>query len=115
MNRITQASLLATLLVLGAVGVAAQDAVPPQSSNSMRAFQADQNAADAAAKSKQKVPAPGDRACIQSTGSLIPAKPGHCLPVAGRSYGRQDIQNTGEPTLGPALEKLDPSVTVRGH
>jgi len=58
---------------------------------------------------------PGNRNCIQSTGSLIPAKPGTCLPVAGRSYSQQDIQNTGSPTLGPALQQLDPSITVRGH
>ena len=62
----------------------------------------------------QKPPRPGDRNCIQSTGSLIPAKPGTCLPVAGRSYSQQDIQNTGSPTLGPALQQLDPSVTISG-
>jgi len=61
-----------------------------------------------------KSPRPGDRNCIQSTGSLIPAKPGTCLPVAGRSYSQQDIRNTGSPTLGPALQQLDPSVTVSG-
>lgn len=62
----------------------------------------------------KKPPQPGDRNCIQSTGSLIPAKPGTCLPVPGRSYSAQDIRNTGQPTLGPALQQLDPSVTVTG-
>lgn len=56
-----------------------------------------------------------DRNCIRDTGSLIPAKKGHCLPVAGRSYSQQDLQRTGEPELGAALQKLDPSITVRGH
>lgn len=55
---------------------------------------------------------PGDRSCLQTTGSLIPAKPGTCLPVAGRSYTAQDIRNTGSPTLGPALQQLDPSITI---
>jgi len=57
---------------------------------------------------------PGDRNCIRDTGSLIKAKPGECLPVAGRSYSKQDIDATGETTLGPALNKLDPAITVRG-
>jgi len=34
--------------------------------------------------------------------------------VAGRSYSNQDIRNTGSPTLGPALQQLDPSITVSG-
>lgn len=58
---------------------------------------------------------PGDHNCIQSTGSLIPPKKSECLPVNGRSYSQHDIQNTGERTLGPALQKLDPSVTVHGN
>lgn len=58
---------------------------------------------------------PGDRQCIRDTGSLIPPKPGQCLPVAGRSYSKQDIDATGETRLGPALEKLDPAVTIRGN
>jgi hypothetical protein len=57
---------------------------------------------------------PGDRNCIRDTGSLIKAKPGECLPVAGRSYSKQDIDATGETRLGPALERLDPAVTIRG-
>ena len=56
-----------------------------------------------------------DRNCIRETGSHIPAKKGQCLPVNGRSYSQQDLQRTGEPELGRALQKLDPSITVRGH
>lgn len=58
---------------------------------------------------------PGDRSCLRDTGSLIRAKPGQCLPVPGRSYGQDDIQRTGETQIGPALQKLDPSISVRGH
>lgn len=58
---------------------------------------------------------PGDRNCIRDTGSLIPPKKGECLPVFGHSYTKDDIDNTGERTLGPALQKLDPSITVHGN
>jgi len=57
---------------------------------------------------------PGDRQCIRDTGSLIPAKPGECLPVTGRSYNKDDIDATGARTLGGALRRLDPAVTIRG-
>jgi hypothetical protein len=53
---------------------------------------------------------PGDRNCIRSTGSLIPPKPGQCLPVAGRSYSQQDLQRTGAQNVGDALRKLDPAI-----
>ncbi len=66
-------------------------------------------------QSTQQAARPDDRNCIRETGSHIPAKKGQCLPVTGRSYSQQDLQRTGEPKLGPALQKLDPSVTVRGH
>lgn len=66
-------------------------------------------------RSVQHAAPPDDRNCIRETGSRIPVKKGHCLPVAGRSYSQQDLQRTGEPELGPALQKLDPSITVRGH
>lgn len=58
---------------------------------------------------------PGDRNCVRDTGSLIPAKKGDCLPVTGRSYSQQDLQGTGKTNIGPALQQLDPSITVRGH
>ncbi|RDS85416.1 hypothetical protein [Dyella psychrodurans] len=58
---------------------------------------------------------PGDRNCLRSTGSMIPPKKGGCLPVTGRTYTKDDIDNTGAHTLGPALERLDPSITVSGN
>jgi len=58
---------------------------------------------------------PDERDCIRQTGSHIPAKQGQCLPVNGRSYSQQDLQRTGEPELGRALQKLDPRITVHGH
>lgn len=55
---------------------------------------------------------PGDRSCLQQTGSLIPAKKGACLPVAGRSYSADDLRRTGAPSTGRALQMLDPSLSV---
>lgn len=57
---------------------------------------------------------PGDRSCLQQTGSLIHAKKGTCLPVAGRSYSAEDLQRTGTPNTARALQMLDPSISV-GH
>lgn len=58
---------------------------------------------------------PDEHNCIRETGSHIPAGKGRCLPVNGRSYTRQELQRTGEPELGRALQKLDPRITVHGH
>ncbi len=55
---------------------------------------------------------PGDRACIRQTGSLIPAKEGQCLPVAGRSYSGEEIRRTGTPDTARALQMLDPSISI---
>ncbi|HEY0197134.1 MAG TPA: hypothetical protein VGC19_01170 [Rhodanobacter sp.] len=57
---------------------------------------------------------PGDRNCVRSTGSLIPAKQGACLPVIGRSYSGDELRRTGDNDTGRALEALDPSISV-GH
>jgi hypothetical protein len=109
MNKSTMAFFLTALVALAASPLAAQSAA---SGNSMQALQEGQ--VQAVQPAKQVPPKPGDRTCLQTTGSMIPAKPGTCLTVPGRSYSRQDIQNTGETTMGPALQKLDPSVTIQG-
>lgn len=57
---------------------------------------------------------PGDRACLRSTGSLIPPKKGDCLPVAGRSYSHDELRNTGAIDNAHALQMLDPSISL-GH
>lgn len=58
---------------------------------------------------------PGDRNCLRSTGSLIPAHKGGCLPVTGHSYSREEILRTGAPDNAGALRQLDPSIQVHGH
>jgi hypothetical protein len=57
----------------------------------------------------------GDRNCLHSTGSLIPARRGACLPVTGHSYSREEILRTGAPDTAGALRQLDPSIQVHGH
>lgn len=61
------------------------------------------------------VPAPGDRNCLRDTGSHIPPKKGECLPVAGSSYSREELQRTGQTNIGQALQQLDPAVQISGH
>jgi hypothetical protein len=74
--------------------------------------------ATSAAPAAQVAPAahavikPGDRTCLQQTGSLIRAKPGQCLPVAGRSYSGEELRRTGTPDTARALQMLDPSISV---
>ncbi|PXV58164.1 hypothetical protein SAMN04487785_105277 [Dyella jiangningensis] len=103
-------SLLVLVMALGVAPLAMAQESPPAAGATV---QSDQQ--DAARQNTSQSPLkPGNRNCLQSTGSLIPAKPGTCLPVAGRSYSQQDIRNTGSPTLGPALQQLDPSITVSG-
>jgi hypothetical protein len=76
---------------------------------------ADQTTAASATPQYHSPLKPGDRGCIRDTGSLIKPKPGQCLPVAGTTYTKDDIDRTGERTLGPALQNLDPSITVHGN
>ncbi len=59
----------------------------------------------------RQVNRPGDRTCLRETGSLIRAKPGHCLPVPGRSYSGEELQRTGAPDTARALQMLDPSIS----
>ena len=121
MNKTTHTSLLVLLLTLGVSSVAAAQSTQPPSapapdSKMMKALPEGQVSANEATPSqRQGPPRPGDRACLQTTGSLIPAKPGTCLPVHGNSYTSQDIKNTGQIDTARALQQLDPSISVRGH
>jgi len=99
----------AVLLATATVAFAAPQNAPPASQN-----QADKAPANTHHVNRSPLK-PGDRQCIRDTGSLIPAKKGECLPVPGRSYSKQDIDATGETTLGPALQRLDPAITTHGH
>lgn len=100
-------SLVALALAVGLLvnaTVAAQNPSPSPSSS----------AAAKASRAGKSVIKPGDRHCLRSTGSLIPAKPGECLPVAGRSYSADELRRTGTNDNARALQTLDPSISV-GH
>lgn len=110
-------TLLVLLIALGASSAAvAQDTPAPATDAShLHALPGGQTSAYTPTQAKvQPGPKPGDRNCLQSTGSLIKPKPGTCLPVHGNSYSKEDIDRTGQTTVGPALQMLDPSITVRG-
>lgn len=66
------------------------------------------------AKANRSAIKSGDRMCLRHTGSLIHAKPGKCLPVAGSSYSSEDLQRTGAMDTAAALQMLDPSIRI-GH
>jgi hypothetical protein len=71
--------------------------------------------ADVALGTKQ-VPAVDSRDCIRDTGSHIKRRDQACLPVNGNSYSQEDLQRTGNPDVGRALQQLDPRIQVsHGH
>ncbi|HEX6614110.1 MAG TPA: hypothetical protein VF022_09630 [Rhodanobacteraceae bacterium] len=96
---------LAITVALGFGGVAAAQ-VPADAS----ATATTQHAPDA-----RQVPAPGARDCVRETGSHIKRHDQACLPVNGRSYSRDDLDRTGNPNIGRALQQLDPNVQITGH
>ncbi|HTC28905.1 hypothetical protein [Dyella sp.] len=96
-----------------AFGLASAAMATPQNTPNAGTPTADQAPAAANAPQSNSPIKPGDRSCIRDTGSLIKPKPGQCLPVAGNSYSKQDIDRTGARTLGPALRDLDPAITLR--
>ncbi len=48
--------------------------------------------------------------CLRETGSRIKRKGDDCLNVPGRSYGQDEISETGRTNLGDALRQIDPSI-----
>jgi hypothetical protein len=48
--------------------------------------------------------------CVGQSATLIPVKPGTCAGF-GRTYTRDDLDRTGQTTLGDALPMLDPSIS----
>jgi hypothetical protein len=52
--------------------------------------------------------------CVSATGERMPAKSGSCS-VYGRSWSREDLERSGQPDVGQALQQIDPSVTVQHH
>jgi hypothetical protein len=71
-------------------------------------------AAPPSATADHRLIKPGDRTCLRATGSLVPPKPGECLPVAGRSYSGNELRGTGAIDNAHALQMLDPSISL-GH
>ena len=104
-------TFLVTALALGMSSTAvfaqeASSASPASGPNS-----AQQAPSGASSRNDSAAVKPGDPNCIRDTGSRILPKPGHCLPVAGRSYTGKELRQTGQIDMGRALQMLDPSIT----
>ncbi|MGH8208692.1 MAG: hypothetical protein ACREU6_03710 [Steroidobacteraceae bacterium] len=61
--------------------------------------------------SRQNTAAEQRSACLTATGTRLPLSPGQCAAF-GESYSGKDLQQTGKLEIGPALQMLDPSITV---
>jgi len=62
---------------------------------------------DKASAANAKPPA----GCVGQTATRIPVKEDQTCAGFGATYTRQDIDNTGQTTVGAALPMLDPSIT----
>jgi hypothetical protein len=109
-KRVAIALALSVGLATGATAAAQSSSSEPPVTNPTDQPATNSKTADA----NHRLIKPGDRACLRDTGSLIPPKKGDCLPVAGRSYSRDELRNTGAIDNAHALQMLDPSITL-GH
>jgi hypothetical protein len=50
--------------------------------------------------------------CLTDTGPRLPLSPGQCAGY-GHVYSGKDLEQTGRVNVGPALQALDPSVTIQ--
>lgn len=112
--------IILTNLLIAACGISAcafaQTTSPTSTTTSTTTTQsASYDQSTGVALGTRQVPAPGDRSCIQDTGSHIKRHDQACLPVSGNSYSREELQRTGKQDIGRALQELDPSVQVTGH
>jgi hypothetical protein len=63
------------------------------------------------AQTAAKAPPAG---CVGNSATRLPVNDTACAGF-GQSYSQQDLQRTGQPLVGPALQMLDPALTVHGH
>jgi hypothetical protein len=113
---VSRYAVLAFALAAGLtmMGAAAAQNLPSASSSTVAKPSGSPGTASKTADADRRLIKPGDRNCLRSTGSLIPPKKGDCLPVAGRSYSRDELRSTGAIDNAHALEMLDPSISL-GH
>lgn len=50
--------------------------------------------------------------CLADTGPRLPLSPGQCAAY-GNAYSGKDLQQTGHENVAPALQTLDPSITIQ--
>ncbi|TBR40183.1 MULTISPECIES: hypothetical protein [Dyella] len=90
--------------------VRSQSTTPPAGDASLRAVPGGRVSAY-----PEQPQAAKDPDCLKPTGSAVQTQGGHCMPVNGKTYTKEQLDRTGEKNLGPALQKLDPSITTRGR
>lgn len=111
MNRLTPLMLLACLAA--ATAHAQNDPAPvadtAQDAAASRDATAHEGAAQADARDEKRA---SNTHCLRETGTRIAPRDGkgRCLPHAGRSYSKDDLDRTGEINLADALRRLDPAV-----
>jgi hypothetical protein len=50
--------------------------------------------------------------CLTDTGPRLPLSPGQCAGY-GNAYSGKELQQTGHENVAPALQTLDPSITIQ--
>ena len=103
-----QRLLLGSCLALALAACATHPATPSAAGNStpaaVPAWQP-----PAAAATAQQTPL----GCVPATATRLPVPPGSCSGI-GSVHSATDLQRTGQPYLGPALQMIDPAVRTSG-
>lgn len=77
--------------------------------------QDDSTPASSAADAPAEQQPTSDVTCLRETGTRIKSRPGRCNGSVGRSYGSEELRATGLPSVGDALQRIDPSIRSLGR
>lgn len=106
----TRPLVILTVAALLSGAAFAQSTPPPAQDASLRAIPGGDVRPYQPAEPKQK-----GIDCIRETGTATQRNDAECVPANGKSYSKDQLDKTGETKLGPALQKLDPSIRTRGR
>ncbi|UOV07808.1 hypothetical protein MUU77_13285 [Pseudoxanthomonas sp. F37] len=104
--------LLAFAACLMAATAQAQSPAPTQQAVPVADPPADVAASAAMPSKSEDQPRLSEARCIRQTGSRIRQRDARtaCNGQPGRSYSKDDLDRTGQPSLAEALRTLDPSI-----
>jgi hypothetical protein len=100
--------LLSSCLALSLAACATHPAAPAAGGNAVPAAVPAWQP-PAAVASTQQTPI----GCVGSTATRLPVAPGDCAGF-GAVHSKTDLDRTGQPYLGPALQMIDPTVQAHG-